>query len=80
MGRHIDIVVIVLVTQISHEFTLDMAKCIEFQENVLYKTATFSLHHMTKCVELQEISYKPAKFSPPTRSVNSVCREHCLCP
>jgi hypothetical protein len=41
----------------------------ELQEYFCFKTATFDLHPLTKCVELQEISFKPAKFSPPTRGV-----------
>jgi hypothetical protein len=61
-----------LVTQISHEYTLDVAKCIELQ------MATFSLHSMTKCVELQEISFQPAKFSQPTR-VSTVYQENSTC-
>ncbi|XP_045554130.1 cyclic nucleotide-binding domain-containing protein 2-like isoform X2 [Salmo salar] len=34
-----------------------------------FKTAKCSFHPKTKCAELQEISFNPEKFSPPTRGV-----------
>jgi hypothetical protein len=38
-------------------YTLDMAKCIGLQEDLLKNCNIF----LTKCVELQEINFKPAR-------------------